>query len=128
MQKADSTKLVKDLLLSALLIFGIGWLIFTYHVLLGPLIIACLIAYLLYPGVTWISNRIRINRQYTVIIVYLSFLAALIMVVAFVAPVIISQFFLLAELLVRLPDLIEITQNNLEESFGFQYSDRSIFC
>ncbi len=97
MQTSNQSKIVKDLQLYSLLIFGIGWLVFTYQVLLGPLIIASLIAYLLYSGVTWITDRTHIKRQHIVPIVYLVFLALMIITVTFVAPVIISQFILLAD-------------------------------
>jgi predicted PurR-regulated permease PerM len=117
-QTPNQSKMVKDLLIYTLLIFGIGWVIYTYQVLFSPLIIACLIAYLLYPSVTWISDRTHIKRQRIVPIVYLVFLAIMILVVIFLAPIIFSQFFLLADQLVRLPDLFENAQTTLARDLG----------
>jgi predicted PurR-regulated permease PerM len=112
-------ELFKDLFFYAILLFGIGWIVFTYQSLLSPLVISCLIAYLLYPGVTWLSNRTRINRRIIVPIVYLSFLVTTILVVTFIAPIIIDQFLLLADQIVRLPELLETTKHTLERSLGF---------
>lgn len=128
MQTTTQPKTVQDLLLYAFLFFGMGWIFYTYQVLLGPLIISGLIAYLLYPGVTWISDRTHIKRQHIVPIVYLVFLAILILSVTFLVPVIISQFTLLVDQLLRLPDLLDITQSNLDDILGSSISLEPFFA
>jgi len=47
----------QEWMISLIILSGIGWLIFTYRVLIAPLIIAGLIAYLLYPSVSWLAKK-----------------------------------------------------------------------
>ena len=119
--------MAQEFMFYIILLIGIGWLISTYRVLLGPLVISGLIAYLLYPGVTWLSNRTRIDRRVIVSIVYLIFIAILIFIIFYVAPTIANQFNLLTDQLTRLPDQLDIIQSNLEYYFGFSIPFESFF-
>lgn len=129
MQTVNQSKLVQDTLLYTIVLFGIiSWLIFTYQVLLGPLIISCLIAYLLYPGVTWISNRTRIDRRRIVPIIYLMFITILVLIVIIVAPIVAKQFNQLTEQMTQLQDQVEIFQSNLDQLLGVRIPLDSIFA
>ena len=119
MKTKNQSKLAQDLLLYAILLLGFGWLIYTYQVLLGPLVISGLIAYIIYPGVTWLDERTQINRQRIVLIVYLIFILILVLIIIYVSPIIANQISQLAEQLTRLQEQVEILQSNLEDSLGF---------
>jgi predicted PurR-regulated permease PerM len=120
--------MIQDQLYYAILIFGIGWLIFTYQVLLGPLVISLLIAYLLYPGVTWISNHTKIDLRRIVPIIYLIFITILVLVIIILAPIIARQFNQLTEQMRWLQDQVEIIQFNLERFLGFSLPLDSFFA
>ncbi|HSG25575.1 MAG TPA: AI-2E family transporter [Anaerolineales bacterium] len=102
----------------AVLIFIVGWLVYTYQVVIGPLIISALIAYLIYPGVTWLSNRTRIHRRRIVLVVYILFLASFVWAVMYLVPVIVNQANLLASQLDNLPHQFEMLQHDLERWLG----------
>lgn len=102
----------------AVLLFIVGWLIYTYQAVIGPLIISALIAYLLYPGVTWLSNRTKIHRRRIVLIVFMLFLAVFVWAVIYLAPVIVNQIDLLTRQLESLPHQIELLQDDLEGWLG----------
>ena len=71
------------------LILSIGallWFLIAAHELIGPLIIAGLVAYILNPLVNNLSTRSKLSRNWTVIFVYLLFLAALILIGVLVVP------------------------------------------
>ena len=127
MKTKNQSRLTQDLLFSAILLFGFGWLIYTYQVLLGPLVISGLIAYIIYPGVTWLESRTRINRQRIVPVVYLIFILILVLIIIYVAPIIANQFALLTDQLTRLQDQVEILQTSLEKFLGFQIPLESFF-
>ncbi|MBI9043425.1 MAG: AI-2E family transporter [Anaerolineaceae bacterium] len=114
-----NSKLSQDILFYTILLIGFGWLIFTYKVLLGPLIISCLIAYLLYPIVTWLSIRIKIDRRKIVPFVYFIFLVFLIWTIIYLFPILTGQASLLASQLDKLPDQVEILQTYLQRELGF---------
>ncbi|MCJ7626187.1 MAG: AI-2E family transporter [Anaerolineaceae bacterium] len=120
MKTKNQSKWTQDILLYAILLAGIGWLIFTYKVLLGPLIISGLIAYLLYPLVTWLADRTRIDRRRIVPLVYLIFLGLLVWAIIYLTPIITSQASLLSGQLAKLPDQVEILDTQLESFLGFK--------
>ncbi|MBU1659973.1 MAG: AI-2E family transporter [Chloroflexi bacterium] len=120
MKTKNQSKMAQEIMLYIILLSGFGWLVYTYQVLLGPLVISGLIAYLLYPGVTWLSDRTRIDRQRVVPFVYLIFLGFLVWAIVFLVPIIASQASLLTGQLAKLPDQVEILQTNLEGLLGFK--------
>mgnify|MGYP002640153765 CR=1 FL=1 len=121
MKTKKQPDLAQDLLFYAILFFGLGWLLSTYQILFGPLVIACLISYLLYPGVTWIADRTGIDRRKVVPLVYLIFLAFLVLAAIYLAPVIVSQTNLLVGQFSILPEQTETLQVDLENVFGFNF-------
>lgn len=127
MKTKTQSLLAQELFLYAVLLAGMGWLIHTYQVLLGPLVISCLIAYLLYPVVTWLSNRTRIDRQKIVPIVYLIFITVLVLIIFCIAPIIVNQFTLLSEQLIRFPDQLKVIQSDQENFIGFQIPLESFY-
>lgn len=119
MKSIKQPQFALDLALYALLLAGFGWLVYTYGVLLGPLMISALLAYLLYPGVTWLSARTRIERRRIVPLVYLLFIIFLVLTVFYVAPIIANQASLLTVQLAKLPDQVQTMQTSLERLLGF---------
>jgi len=119
METNKQSRLTQDVLLTILLLFGIGWLIYTYQVLFGPLIISGIITYLLYSVVTWLSERTRISRRRIVPLVYILFLSILISTTIYLAPIAASQTSLLSRQLTVLPSQIQSLQTPLENLLGF---------
>jgi predicted PurR-regulated permease PerM len=71
------------LLLAALLYYA--------RVLIGPLVIAALLAYVLEPSCTLLAQKTRLPRRWAVVVVYLLFLVLLAGIPATVAPVMLMQ-------------------------------------
>jgi predicted PurR-regulated permease PerM len=69
-----------------LLIGALLWLLFAAQELIGPLIIAGLVAYILNPLVNHLSNRSKLSRYWIVIFVYLLFVAAIMLGAILVVP------------------------------------------
>jgi predicted PurR-regulated permease PerM len=90
------------------IILLMGFLIFLYVIraLIGPLLIACLLAYILNPAVTFLKNRGDLNHKRSVLVVFSLFLLSLVAVSISIVPVIIKQArSLSAELQVVLPQI-----------------------
>jgi len=115
--KIDSSNAL-EFVFYAVLLFIVGWLVYTYQVVIGPLIISALIAYLLYPGVTWLSNRTNIHRRRIVLVVYVLFLASFVWAVIYLAPVIVHQANLITSQLDKLPHEIRLLEQDLESWLG----------
>lgn len=62
------------------------WLLFEARELIGPLIIAGLIAYILNPLVDTLGNKRQLNRNWAVLFVYLLFLAVFVFIGVLVIP------------------------------------------
>jgi len=119
MKKKKQSSVAQEVLLYASLFSGFGWLISTYRVLFGPLIISGLISYLLYPGVTWIAAQTRIDRRKIVPLVYFIFLISLVFALIYLVPTIVKQANLLTSQLVKIPGQAEIVEADLEILLGF---------
>jgi predicted PurR-regulated permease PerM len=104
----------------SILAIGFFWLAYSYRILFGPLITSSLIAYLLYPLVTWLSNSTNIKRQRVVILVFVIFLILLSLAVAYLVPSVISQANLLAKQLQGIPSQLDGITNDLEQILGIQ--------
>lgn len=96
-----------------------GLLLYAYRVLFAPLFISCLIAYLLYPLVTWLASRFRVERRRVVPAVYLLFLGILIWGSIYLAPIITNQARQLAHELADFPEQVASLQVDLEGLLGF---------
>lgn len=70
---------------------GLGWLLFAVRVLIGPLVIAALLAYVLNPAVTLITRRVKLSHNLSASLVYLLFLAVLVALLVIFVPVVIHQ-------------------------------------
>ena len=70
---------------------GLVWLVFAVRALIGPLIIAALLAYVLNPAVTLIKTRTRLRHHLAVSLVYFPFLAVLVTILVMFVPVIAGQ-------------------------------------
>jgi predicted PurR-regulated permease PerM len=118
MKTKKRSRTAQDLVYYMLLIIGVGWLVYTYQVLIGPLIISCVMAYLLFPVVTWLSNWIGIDRRKIIPIFYLLLLITLVLVIVYISPVIANQVSLLTSQMVTLPDQADQVLSKLERSLG----------
>lgn len=62
-----------------------------FSVVLAPLIVAVIIAYLLNPIVNWVSKRSRFRRSVVAAIIYIGFLSVLILIPTLLAPLLVQQ-------------------------------------
>lgn len=62
-----------------------------FSVILAPLVVAVIIAYLLTPVVNWLSRRTPLSRGVAVPIVYISFLIILALIPSLLAPLVVQQ-------------------------------------
>jgi predicted PurR-regulated permease PerM len=74
-----------------IVLMGLVWLLFTVRALIGPLVIAALLAYILNPAVTLITTRTRLRHRLSVSLVYLLFLTMLMALLIIFVPVAINQ-------------------------------------
>jgi predicted PurR-regulated permease PerM len=74
-----------------ILLMGLVWLLFAIRALIGPLVIAASLAYVLNPAVTLITNRTKLSHNLSASLVYLLFLAVLVALLIIFVPVVISQ-------------------------------------
>lgn len=123
----NTKKLAQDLFFYFLVLFGIGGLVYAYRILLGPLVIAGLLAYLLYPGVTWLAKRTPLERGQIVFLVYVVFLAVVILALVYLSPVVIQQARMLTAGLMTLPEHIAEIEIEIEQIFGFEVSLESVW-
>jgi predicted PurR-regulated permease PerM len=67
--------------------------LFIYYIrdLIGPLVVAALIAYLLHPIASALDRRTPISYKFSVFLVYIGFLAVLILIPTLVTPAVIDQ-------------------------------------
>jgi predicted PurR-regulated permease PerM len=70
---------------------GLVWLLFAVRALIGPLVIAALLAYVLNPAVTLITARTKLSHRLSVSLVYLLFLGVLVALLVIFVPVVVSQ-------------------------------------
>ena len=70
---------------------GLAWLLFAVRALIGPLVIAALLAYVLNPAVMLITTRTKLSHRLSVSLVYLLFLAVLVALLVIFVPVVINQ-------------------------------------
>ena len=58
---------------------------------MAPLIVAVIIAYLLNPLVSWLTNHTRLNRDFSAAVIYIAFLLILSMIPFLGTPLIVQQ-------------------------------------
>jgi predicted PurR-regulated permease PerM len=69
----------------------IGWLLYAFRPLVGPLIIAALLAYTLNPLVNVVQRRSRLNRKWAVPLVYLVGLTVVMTIISLLTPVVVGR-------------------------------------
>jgi predicted PurR-regulated permease PerM len=79
------------LVVAGLLVFLVGLFIYTVRPLIGPLVVAALVAYILSPLAHAVHGRFRISYRWAVTVVYLLFLALLIATPSTLVPILIRQ-------------------------------------
>lgn len=110
----------KEFLYYAIVLIIALWLIYTYQILFGPLIVSALVAYLLYPSVTWLSKKLQVPRRRVVWFVYAVFLLLVVWAIIFLVPRIASQAAQLTMLLDRLPGQVRSLEGGLQSVLGFR--------
>jgi predicted PurR-regulated permease PerM len=79
-----------------------GWLLYTFHPLVSPLIIAALLAYMVNPLVVWVQHRTRFQRKWAVAIVYFCGLAFIIAAASILTPIAVRR---ISSFMTRLVDV-----------------------
>jgi predicted PurR-regulated permease PerM len=74
-----------------LVLMGLVWLLFAAEALIGPLVIAALLAYMLNPAVTLITTRTKLSHSLSASLVYLFFLVVLAAISLILVPFVVSQ-------------------------------------
>lgn len=69
----------------------LGLIIWQFSIVLAPLIVAVIIAYLLSPVVHWLTQNTRLKRGWAVVLAYITFLSVLGLIPSLGAPLIIQQ-------------------------------------
>ena len=105
-------------LLPVIALLLIGWLVYTFQVLIGPLIIAALLAYLMNPVVVRISAWTGLYRRKVVPLGYLVSILTMILAGIYLAPVFGSQANLLTRVLTDIPGQADSLVAGLEEAVG----------
>ena len=98
----------RAIMISICLIFSI-WLLYTIRPMIGPLIIAALLAYVLNPLVRLVHVRARMRREWAVPTVFFSGLAVLIIIPSILAPTGIRQASRVATYLLNIETQLETT-------------------
>jgi predicted PurR-regulated permease PerM len=119
MKSKNQPSITKDLILYSIIFLLVVWLFFTYRILLGPLIIAGLTAYILYPGVNWLAKRLNTDRRRVVPLVYITFLCLLILAVIYLIPQLTLQASILSQELSNLPVQLKNSQLEINKFLGF---------
>jgi len=70
---------------------GLTWLLFAVRTLIGPLVIAALLAYVLNPAVTLITTHTRLSHNSATSLVYLLLLAGLSATLLIFGPIVLNQ-------------------------------------
>lgn len=109
MKDAWSTQ-TRYLVLIVVLLVMAG-LVYYARALIGPLVVAALIAYVLDPAINIVNKRLRLPRKWVVPLVFLIFLGILALIPALFAPVVIGQ-------VERAGVELQAFQENLEESLS----------
>lgn len=84
------SRAIRYLALIAVLM-GLMWLLFAARALIGPLVIAALLTYVVNPAVTLIKTRTKLRHSVSVTVVYSLFLAVLAAILLIFAPVVAKQ-------------------------------------
>lgn len=69
----------------------IGLAVYNFSVVLAPIVVAVIIAYLLNPLTNWLTLRTPFDRKVAAAIVYITFLLVLVLIPTILAPVIVQQ-------------------------------------
>ncbi len=96
-----------------LLIASLIWLIYMARILLGPLIVAAFLAYVLNPLVNFVNQRTKLPRSLVVMLLYLGSVAVLVGLGVALAPVLVRQS---RELIAELSDIAAQLQANIGET------------
>ncbi|MGQ9458797.1 MAG: AI-2E family transporter [Anaerolineae bacterium] len=76
---------------SITILIGVVWAVFRFSQVLGPTIIACLLAYVFAPLVDWLQRRARIPRAIGILLAYLILLGVISLVPILVVPSLVEQ-------------------------------------
>ena len=111
----------KRIIFYLILTLGILWLIRIYQILIAPILIGAIIAYLLNPIVTALANKTRVTHRRAVNITFIIFTALILVFVAFASPVVLKQSNSLSEATHALIQRISSLQPRLEKITGASF-------
>jgi predicted PurR-regulated permease PerM len=86
MEESKSWNTTTRYIVLMLLLGALLWILIAARELIGPLAIAALIAYILNPLVNSVSEKVHLSRNWVVLLVYLLFIAVLLLLGALVMP------------------------------------------
>ncbi|MDH5506634.1 MAG: AI-2E family transporter [Anaerolineae bacterium] len=101
------------------------WFLYTARIMIGPLVVAALFAFVLNPTVAAFSKRLRISRKLAVSLVYLIFIAILVVIPVTVTPILLEQINSMTAEIQLLQARIEHTLAGVDV-FGFSLLDGSL--
>ena len=103
-----------------ILIVGSFWVIYIFRALTGPLVISALIAYILYPGVSWLTNKTPLERKHVVPLAYITFVLIFVGLFLYLSPIIIQQARTLTYGLKKIPQHITSIEEDMEQNFEIE--------
>lgn len=104
----------------------LGVAIWYFSIILAPLVVAVIIAYLLTPVVNWLSRRTPLSRGVAVPIVYISFLIILALIPSLLAPLVVQQIRQIDLDLQNLPDQFDRALNLFNHTAGIFVDPKSL--
>ena len=110
----------------AIILLLLSAFIYAIRPLISPLIIACLLAYMLYPLVKRLEARTRRSYPISVALVYFPFLIILIATPGILIPILIRQFQALSDELFQVITQIETLLSRSVRILGFTFSPEEL--
>lgn len=111
-------KINRQFIFYIFLAVGILWAVNIYRALIGPLVIAAIVAYLLYPLVIRLKGKTRTSHELATVIVFGLFILILFTTVSLVSPIVLKQSNSFNDAAPAIISRIADQQPRLERMFG----------
>ena len=126
-QASPTWSLITKVVILLIVLLALGSLVHSFREALPPLVVACLIAYILTPLVNNISARTRMPRGLATLLIYLAFIAGIGLVVGWSAPLLVRQ---IASFQVNMQDVTAAIEGFLTRQYtvgGFVFDFSQIY-
>ncbi len=107
-----SSETKRAVLITCLILIGLA--VWQFSIVLAPLVVAVIIAYLLNPLANWFTQRTPLNRKPAVVIIYITFLIIMALIPTLVTPLIIQQ---VSQLDFNIQDIVDQIAGGLRYQF-----------